>query len=113
LLLRGGDKGDEADFTSQHVRNSPILTKLPYIASLIEPQGPFGGAVYATIFKTKPNGITRIHDDPVDVWRRAIRIHIPIVTNPGALLLAEGRSKHLNPGEAWTFDNQSLHSVVN
>jgi hypothetical protein len=28
-------------------------------------------------------------------------------------MLAEGRSKHLEPGEAWSFDNQSLHSVVN
>jgi hypothetical protein len=113
LLLRGGDKGDAGDFCAQEIKNNPILEKLPYIASLIEPDGPFGGAVYAFIFKTKPNGITRAHRDRKEEWHRALRIHMPIVTNPGAFLLAEGRAKHLEVGEAWSFDNQSLHAVVN
>lgn len=113
LLLRGGDKGEAADFFTQDIKNNPILEQLPYIASLLDPQGPFGGAVYAFIFKTKPNGITRAHRDRKEEWHRAVRIHMPIVTNPGAFLLAEGRSKHLEVGEAWTFDNQSTHAVVN
>jgi hypothetical protein len=113
LLLRGGDRGEAADFFTQDIKNNPVLEKLPYIASLLEPNGPFGGAVYAFIFKTKPNGITRAHRDKKEEWHRAVRIHIPIVTNPGAFLLAEGRAKHLEVGEAWTFDNQSTHAVVN
>jgi len=113
LLLRGGHKGGAEDFTTRDVVNNPILERLPYIASLLAPEGSFGGAVYAFMFRTKPNGITRVHDDGDEVWRQTVRIHVPIVTNDGAFLLAEGRAKHLSVGEVWTFDNQSRHSVVN
>jgi hypothetical protein len=113
LLLRGGTKGKAEDFTTAEVTSNPILEQLPYISSLLAPEGPFGGAVYAFIFRTKPNGITRVHSDNDEAWWRTARIHLPIVTNDGAFLLAEGRAKHLEVGEAWTFDNQSRHSVVN
>jgi hypothetical protein len=113
LLLRGGHKGRAEDFTTRDVVNNPILERLPYIASLLAPEGSLGGAVYAFMFRTKPNGITRVHDDGDEVWRQTVRIHVPIVTNDGAFLLAEGRAKHLSVGEVWTFDNQSRHSVVN
>ena len=113
LLLRGGTKGKAEDFTTMDVANNPILEQLPYISFLLAPEGPFGGAIYAFIFRTKPNGMTRVHRDDNEAWRRTVRIHLPIVTNDGAFLLAEGRAKHLEVGEAWTFDNQSRHSVVN
>lgn len=113
LLLRGGNKGTAADFLTPDVSNNPVLGQLPYIKSLLAPEGPFGGAVYAFIFRTKPNGMTRVHDDGNEVWRRTVRIHVPIVTNPGAFLIAEGMAKHLDVGEVWTFDNQSQHSVIN
>ncbi len=113
LLLRGGANGKPDDFTTDDVVNNPLVERLPYIGSLLAPEGPFGGAVYAFIFRTKPNGMTRVHTDDNDAWKRTIRIHMPIVTNDGAVLLSEGRSKHLEVGEAWTFDNQTLHSVMN
>ena len=113
LLLRGGAKGNADDFVTDEVSNNPILAQLPYISSLLAPEGPFGGAVYAFIFRTKPNGITRVHVDDDEAWVRAIRVHIPIVTNDGAFLMAEGRGKHLEVGEVWTFNNQDQHSVVN
>jgi kumamolisin len=113
LLLRGGDRGVEDDFGTTDIHNSPILDDLPYASSLLAPNGPLGGARYAFLFRTKPNGITRVHDDQHDFYQRAMRVHVPIVTNPGAFLLSEGRSKHFAVGEMWTFDNQSQHSVVN
>ncbi|MFN3523570.1 MAG: aspartyl/asparaginyl beta-hydroxylase domain-containing protein [Phenylobacterium sp.] len=113
VLLRGGQNGRKDDFTTEAVANSPVLERLPYIASLLAPEGPLGGAVYAFIFRTKPYGITRQHVDDREAWVRTVRIHIPLVTNPEAVLLSEGRSKHLEVGEAWTFDNQVIHSVSN
>lgn len=113
LLLRGGTKGDAEDFTTSEVADAPVLAQLPYIASLLAPEGPFGGAIYAFIFRTKPGGITRVHTDNDQAWWRTVRIHVPIITNEGAFLLAEGRAKHLEVGEVWTFDNQERHSVVN
>ena len=113
ILLRGGKKGSAEDFVTDDVANSPLLAQMPYIASILAPNGPFGGAHYAFIFRTKPNGITRQHMDDREEWTRTVRIHVPIITNPGAVLLAEGRSKHLEVGEVWTFDNQQIHSVMN
>jgi kumamolisin len=113
LLLRGGAKGTPDDFVTTDIRNNPILASLPYFSSLLAPEGPFGGTTYAFIFRTKPNGITRIHWDDDEAWCRTFRIHIPIISNPGAFLLAETRAMHFGVGEAWTFDNQSMHSVVN
>ncbi|MCE9521134.1 MAG: aspartyl/asparaginyl beta-hydroxylase domain-containing protein [Alphaproteobacteria bacterium] len=113
LLLRGGTTGKADDFTTRAVANAPIVSQLPYIASLLAEEGAFGGAVYAFIFRTKPNGITRAHQDDHEAWETSLRIHMPIVTNDGAVLLSEGFAKHLCVGEAWTFDNQVQHSVVN
>jgi len=113
LLLRGGGKGDQTDFTTDSVVDNPILDDFPYISGLIRPDGPLGGAIYAFVFRTKPGGITRIHLDNQKAWYEPFRVHVPIVSNDGAFLLSEGKAQHFGVGEAWTFDNQSLHSVVN
>jgi len=113
LLLRGGVKGTPDDFVTEDIGNNPILASLPYLSSLLAPEGPFGGTTYAFVFRTRPKGITRIHWDDDAAWCRTFRIHIPIISNPDAVLLAETRAMHFGVGEAWTFDNQSMHSVVN
>ncbi len=113
LLLRGGNKGTDEDFCTDDVSNSPILEKLPYISTLLSEEGPFRGAVYAFIFRTKPHGITRAHYDDNQAWMRKVRIHVPIISNDRAVLLSEKRAMHFAVGSAWTFDNQTLHSVVN
>lgn len=113
LLLRGGASGSAEDFTTYDVKNNPLVETLPYIGWLLSPEGPFGGTSYAFIFRTKPNGITRMHRDDNEAWLANVRVHIPIVSNPGAVLMSEGRAKHFPVGEAWTFDNQTVHSVVN
>ena len=113
LLLRGGSTGTDEDFTTTDVSNAPILEKMPYISSLLAEEGPFGGAIYAFIFRTKPNGITRVHIDDHASWVKTVRIHVPIISNKGAFLLSEQKAKHFEVGAAWTFNNQVLHSVVN
>lgn len=113
LLLRGGKGQGADDFTAERVSNNPVLVDFPYISQLIGPDGPFGGARYGFIFRMRPNGVSRIHRDNNAAWERTLRIHIPIITNDGAYLLAEGRSKHLPVGEVWTFNNQDKHSAIN
>lgn len=113
LLLRGGVSGTEADFFSDGVKDSPLLDKLPYIKSLIAEDGPFGGAQYAFLFKMEPDGVTLKHRDSIEKWKTMFRIHVPIVTNPGAHLVSDGRAIHFAVGHAWSFDNYSEHGVVN
>jgi hypothetical protein len=113
ILLRGGARGDADDYVTSEVSNGPLLDDLPYLASLLGPDGPFGGTVYAFVFRMAPGGITHVHEDDHESWRRPVRIHVPITTNDGAFLLSEGRACHLSVGEAWTFNNQVQHAVVN
>ncbi len=113
LLLRGGNQGTEFDFFCDHVVDKPILKDMPYIASLIDENGPFGRAHYAFIFKLKPHGVTLRHQDTIEKWFDMYRIHIPIITNPGAHLIANEKSQHFAAGYAWSFDNQADHGVVN
>ncbi len=113
LLLRGGNKGNSEDFLCDEVFDYPILDEMPYINYLISKDGPFGEAIYAFIFKTKPNGVTLRHQDTIEKWKDMYRIHVPIYTNPGAFLIANKHSQHFSAGYAWSFDNQSDHGVVN
>lgn len=54
----------------------------------------------------------RGHDDfqPQD-WRT--RVHIPIQTNPDAIIDFEGDRVHIPYGEAWEFNCECTHSVEN
>lgn len=113
LLLRGGGSGTPEDFYSEEVHDQPLLGSLPYISELIGAHGPFGMAEFAFLFRMEPNGVTLAHNDYMERWHDLYRIHVPIITNNRAYLIAEGQSQHLEAGYAWTFDNQSRHGVVN
>ncbi len=113
LLLRGGKQGTEHDFFSELVHDKPILDELPYIKHLISEEGPFGKAGYAFIFRLEPNGVSLKHRDMIKKWENMYRIHVPIITNDGAFLIANEKSQHFSLGSAWSFDNQSDHGVVN
>jgi hypothetical protein len=113
LLLRGGKQGSAEDFTTAQVSDHACLEQMPYIRSLIAPDGPFGEVTYAFVFRMRPMGVARPHTDDDPAWKTPFRVHIPITTNNGALLLSEKRSVHFDVGEVWTFDNQATHAVVN
>ena len=113
LLLRGGHSGTEGDFCGDESTDSEVLASLEYLRWLLDDSGPFGRATYAFIFRMKPMGVSRPHIDGKSAWVAPFRIHVPITTNDEAFFLSEGRSKHIAVGEAWTFDNQVLHGVVN
>jgi hypothetical protein len=113
LLLRGGRQGGPEDFTTDDVSDQEILSSLPYFSSLISADGPFGQPSFAFIFRMRPMGVSRAHIDDDPAWKKPFRIHIPITTNPDAVLLSDTNAKHLEPGEVWSFDNQAMHGVVN
>lgn len=53
------------------------------------------------------------HMDANHHWHRHRRIHIPLVTNAGAVLRCRGAERHMPLGQAWTFDHLAPHSVEN
>jgi cephalosporin hydroxylase len=113
LLLRGGKSGDRSAFACTDVHDSPVLSDLPAIRELLSTDGPFGEARYAYIFRMAADGIALEHVDETDVWRDMFRIHVPLITNSGSFLVANGKSMHFGAGAAWTFDNGARHGAVN
>lgn len=113
LLLRGGQNGNENDFFCDEVVDHDVLLLMPYLKELISNYGPFGESKYCFIFRTIPNGVTLGHKDLREEWFDMFRIHIPLITNKGAFVIADEKSMHFEKGYAWSFDNQSLHGVVN
>jgi len=53
------------------------------------------------------------HIDSHYYWRTHIRIHIPVITNPGVEFTCGGETVHMKPGECWVFDSFQLHEVHN
>ncbi len=100
LLLRGGSSGTERDFYSDTVVDSPLLSSLPTISSLLDEDGPFGGAQYAFLFRTQPRAVSLVHRDLIDKWQDMDRIHVPLINNPGAHLTSDCLSIHFAAGHA-------------
>jgi hypothetical protein len=53
------------------------------------------------------------HVDAHYYWRTHIRIHIPVITNPGVIFTCGGASVHMAAGECWVFDSFQWHDVQN
>lgn len=63
--------------------------------------------------KILPNGEVPIHTDNGEYFEKTIRIHIPIVTNTQAVMIAGGQSFHMRVGEVWALNNSGTHGVLN
>ena len=53
------------------------------------------------------------HVDSHYYWRTHIRIHIPVITNPGVSFTCGGETVHMAPGECWVFNSFLKHEVHN
>lgn len=113
LLLRGGTTGTAVDFFCEETSDNELLQQLPYINSIVGEDGPMGRARYVFLFRMIANGITKAHQDLNEAWRQLLRVHIPVTTNPDAVLISDNRVMHFAPGHAWSFDNYTFHGVVN
>jgi hypothetical protein len=54
-----------------------------------------------------------IHVDVHYYWRTHLRLHIPVVTNPGVRFTCGDETVHMAPGECWAFDSFRRHRVEN
>jgi hypothetical protein len=53
------------------------------------------------------------HADSHYYWRTHIRIHVPVITNPGVEFTCGGETVHMAAGECWVFDSFQRHEVHN
>ncbi|NUT01298.1 MAG: aspartyl/asparaginyl beta-hydroxylase domain-containing protein, partial [Sphingomonas sp.] len=53
------------------------------------------------------------HIDINYYWRTHLRIHIPVITNPGVLFTCGDETVHMAAGDCWVFDSFLRHDVQN
>lgn len=53
------------------------------------------------------------HVDTHYYWRTHLRLHIPVITNPGVSFTCGDETVRMAPGECWAFDSFQWHNVQN
>lgn len=94
------------------IEDRPILASLPYVRWLIYEL--FNAAPQRCLFaKLRANSEIRPHIDQGAYFESTIRIHLPIITNPEVVMIADGLSFQMRAGEAWALNNNAVHGVFN
>lgn len=80
------------------------------IAQIFSPIAAYGKVMLVSLL---PGGVVDWHTDEGEYAEAHRRFHVPITTNPGAVLLAECESAHLPVGQLTEINNRVLHSAIN
>lgn len=87
------------------------LLRCPYMMEAMAELGGVWGR--SRLMALAPGAEVPAHVDAHYYWRTHIRIHIPVVTNPGVRFTCGGDSVHMAAGECWVFDSFQWHDVQN
>ena len=86
------------------------LQRCPYIQQVLASFNTVIGR--CRLMKLEPYHSVPRHYDSNYYWFNRIRVHIPILTDPGVRFVCNNQSVHMAPGEAWVFDNWQMHEVI-
>lgn len=87
------------------------LRRMPYVSGLMAELGGVWGR--SRLMGLAAGAVVPLHVDIHYYWRTHIRIHVPVITNPGVRFICGGEVVHMEPGEAWVFDSFRMHEVRN
>jgi Aspartyl/Asparaginyl beta-hydroxylase len=83
----------------------------PYIREIMADLGAVWGR--SRLMGLAPSAEVPGHVDSGYYWRTHLRLHIPVITNPGVAFTCGDRTVHMQAGECWAFDSFSPHNVRN
>ena len=108
LVSRGGGINDDFIGAMGPTEN---LERCPYIMSMMkELDGVWGRS---RLMGLAGGADVPRHADLHYYWRTHLRIHVPVITNPGVVFTVKGASTHMAAGECWVFDSFEPHQVQN
>ena len=90
---------------TEHLRRCPRI-----LAVMAELGGVWGRS---RLMALAPGAEVPAHVDAHYYWRTHLRIHIPVITNPGVIFTCGDAQAHLAAGECWVFDSFRWHDVQN
>lgn len=113
-VLRGGPPGalPGDELTTGTGVDAPLLAALARLRAMLD--GALGFvAPLAWIGESPPNSAIRLHVDNTPHWDEHHRLHLPLVTSPGARLCVLRRFHHLPAGHLYAFNNSRPHGAIN
>jgi hypothetical protein len=97
---------------TEDFEDAPVLAACPYFREVLD---RFRTALRAVrLLRLGPDSMIKEHADPfIGIEEGLVRLHIPIITNPGVDFRLNGTRLEMAPGTAWYFAADDLHSVSN
>lgn len=108
LITPGGAPTDALEGS---MAATDYLKACPYIMEIMSELGGTWGR--SRLMGLAPGAEVPAHVDSHYYWRTHLRIHIPVITNPGVAFTCGGETVHMAPGECWVFDSFQRHEVHN
>jgi hypothetical protein len=93
------------------MRPTEHLLASPYIMGVMRELGGVWGR--SRLMGLAAGAEVPAHIDCHYYWRTHLRIHIPVITNPGVLFTCGDETVHMKAGECWVFDSFQRHDVQN
>lgn len=108
LIARGGEDND--DFTGAMAATRHLAASRYHRQVMAS----FGEVLARSrLMKLAAGCEVGLHVDFNYHWYTRVRMHVPVVTNPGVRFHCGDQTVHMEPGECWLFDNWRPHNVVN
>ena len=114
ILWNKTGAGDDYDLREYEGAGQPTenMARLPGISSLVRSCFKTERLKWLRLFRQE-SGVVLPHVDFVEMGEGFERIHIPLITAPGALHSEEDQVYHMRPGEIWRVEARRVHSVCN
>ena len=103
--------GLDSDAIEGPMAGTESLDRCDYVRQIMEEIGGVWGR--SRFMGLAPGREVPPHIDINYYWRTHLRIHIPVITNPGVLFTCGGETVHMAAGECWVFDSFLQHDVQN
>jgi hypothetical protein len=111
LLLIAADGDPHNDALRGHLRETPLLQRLPYLRQVLASLGSRLGRT--RLMRIDEHEEVEPHCDVHYYWREHLRVHVPIQTDPAVQFVCGDRALHMEEGECWIFDTWRTHRVSN
>ena len=103
--------GELTDAIEGPMAPTGYLLRCPYVMRVMAELGGVWGR--SRLMALAPGAEVPAHVDAHYYWRTHLRIHIPVITNPGVRFTCGDETVHMAPGECWVFDSFRWHDVQN
>ena len=103
--------GEETDDLFGPMAPTEHLLRSPYMMDAMAEIGAAWGR--SRLMGLAPGSDVPPHIDVNYYWRTHIRVHIPVITNPGVEFTCGEQTVHMRAGECWVLDTFRNHTVAN